>query len=70
MSISKESKEKKNSLFGSTGVVSSSTAFSRVLGLVREQVMAYYFGAGMATDAFLTALIRGGDMASPILKRP
>jgi len=31
------------------------TAFSRVLGLIREQVMAFYFGAGMATDAFVTA---------------
>lgn len=49
------SKEKKNSLIGSTSVVSGATAFSRVLGLVREQVMAYFFGAGMATDAFLTA---------------
>ncbi len=45
----------KNSLLGSAGVVSGATAFSRVLGLVREQVMAYFFGAGMATDAFLTA---------------
>ena len=25
------------------------------MGLIREQVMAYFFGAGMATDAFLTA---------------
>lgn len=49
------SKEKKNSLIGSTSAVSGATAFSRVLGLVREQVMAYFFGAGMATDAFLTA---------------
>ncbi len=28
---------------------------SRILGLVREQVFAYFFGAGMATDAFLVA---------------
>ncbi len=48
-------KEKKNSIIGSASVVASSTAFSRVLGLVREQVMAYYFGASMATDAFVTA---------------
>ncbi len=52
MSISNENK---NSLLGSTGVVSGATAFSRVMGLIREQVMAYFFGAGMATDAFLTA---------------
>lgn len=36
-------------------MVSGATALSRVLGLVREQVMAYYFGASMATDAFVTA---------------
>ena len=36
-------------------LVSGATAFSRVLGLVREQVMAYLFGASMATDAFLIA---------------
>jgi len=35
--------------------VSAWTAFSRVLGLVREQVMAFIFGAGMATDAYVTA---------------
>jgi putative peptidoglycan lipid II flippase len=28
---------------------------SRVLGLVREQVQSYYFGAGLVTDAFLAA---------------
>ncbi|UCG60598.1 MAG: murein biosynthesis integral membrane protein MurJ [Candidatus Zixiibacteriota bacterium] len=49
------SNQHKNSLLGSAGVVSGATAFSRVLGLIREQVMAYFFGAGMATDAFLTA---------------
>lgn len=47
--------EKKSSLYRSAGVVSAGTAFSRVLGLIREQVMAYYFGASMATDAFVTA---------------
>lgn len=47
--------EKKSSLFRSAGVVSAGTAFSRVLGLIREQVMAYFFGASMATDAFVTA---------------
>jgi len=39
----------------STGVVSSATLLSRVLGLVREQVFAYLFGAGFATDAFIAA---------------
>lgn len=48
-------KVKKGSLVGSAGTVSGATACSRVLGLIREQVMAYFFGAGMATDAFVTA---------------
>ena len=39
----------------STGVVSSATFLSRILGLVREQVFAYLFGAGFATDAFIAA---------------
>jgi putative peptidoglycan lipid II flippase len=39
----------------STGIVSSATFLSRILGLVREQVFAYLFGAGFATDAFIAA---------------
>jgi len=39
----------------STGIVSSATFLSRVLGLAREQVFAYLFGAGYATDAFIAA---------------
>lgn len=35
--------------------MSAATAISRVLGLVREQVIAALFGAGMATDAYNTA---------------
>src|SRR5207249_2780707 len=37
------------------GVVGAATMLSRVLGLVREQVMATLFGAGFATDAFNVA---------------
>jgi len=37
------------------GLGSLATFCSRILGLVREQVIAYYFGAGNATDAFLVA---------------
>ncbi|MGE5693545.1 MAG: lipid II flippase MurJ, partial [Candidatus Zixiibacteriota bacterium] len=37
------------------GGVSAATAGSRILGLVREQVFAYLFGAGLATDAFIAA---------------
>jgi putative peptidoglycan lipid II flippase len=39
----------------SAWLVALGTAFSRVTGLLREQVMAYFFGAGMATDAYVTA---------------
>ena len=39
----------------STGIVSSATFLSRILGLVREQVFAFLFGAGYATDAFIAA---------------
>jgi putative peptidoglycan lipid II flippase len=37
------------------GTVAAATMLSRVLGLVREQVMAALFGAGLATDAFNVA---------------
>lgn len=39
----------------SAGVIGIATMTSRVLGLVRDQVLAYYFGAGGAMDAFLVA---------------
>jgi putative peptidoglycan lipid II flippase len=39
----------------SAGKVGLATLLSRVLGLVREQVMASLFGAGLATDAFNVA---------------
>jgi len=39
----------------SAGLVSVAVMCSRVLGLVREQVMASLFGAGMAYDAFVVA---------------
>jgi putative peptidoglycan lipid II flippase len=37
------------------GVVGAATMLSRLLGLIREQVMATLFGAGLATDAFNVA---------------
>src|SRR2546426_4848268 len=37
------------------GTVGAATLLSRVLGLAREQVMASWFGAGFATDAFNVA---------------
>jgi putative peptidoglycan lipid II flippase len=37
------------------GLVGFFTLISRVAGLVRESVVAYYFGAGLAADAFFVA---------------
>ncbi len=39
----------------SAGVFGLATIASRLLGLVRDQVLAYYFGAGNAADAFRVA---------------
>jgi putative peptidoglycan lipid II flippase len=39
----------------SAGLIGAATMASRILGLVREQVMAYLFGAGNAVDAFNVA---------------
>jgi putative peptidoglycan lipid II flippase len=38
-----------------TGVVAGATLLSRILGYVRDMVMAYFFGAGLAADAFIAA---------------
>ena len=42
-------------LAASAGVVGAATLVSRLLGLVRDQVLAYRFGAGDAMDAFNVA---------------
>jgi len=42
-------------LVKSVGIFGSFTLVSRILGLVREQVFAYLFGAGIFTDAFVVA---------------
>ena len=42
-------------LLQSTAVVGSMTMISRVLGLVRDRVIAQMFGAGLGADAFLVA---------------
>ena len=39
----------------SAGIIGTATLMSRVLGLVRDQVLAYLFGAGNAMDAFNVA---------------
>jgi putative peptidoglycan lipid II flippase len=42
-------------LIRSAGVIGVATMTSRVLGLIRDQVLAFYFGAGDAMDAFRIA---------------
>jgi putative peptidoglycan lipid II flippase len=42
-------------LVRSAGVIGIATMTSRVLGLIRDQVLAYFFGAGDAMDAFRIA---------------
>lgn len=42
-------------LFRSTSLVSAMTLLSRILGLVRDVVLARYFGASLVMDAFLVA---------------
>jgi len=39
----------------SAGAVSTAVMCSRILGLVREQVFATFFGAGFAYDSFVVA---------------
>jgi len=48
-------KYENDSVAKSASKVSLATAASRVLGLVREQIVAYFFGAGLVTDAFVAA---------------
>ncbi|HZW61658.1 MAG TPA: murein biosynthesis integral membrane protein MurJ [Candidatus Babeliales bacterium] len=45
----------KSSILKKTFEVASSTLMSRVLGIIRETLSVRYLGAGMASDAFLTA---------------
>ena len=47
--------QRRSSLLRTIGSIGSATGLSRVLGLVRDQVTAYYFGAGSVTDAFYAA---------------
>lgn len=48
-------KHKKIHLGKASTIVAIGTALSRVTGLLREQVIAFYFGASLESDAFFTA---------------
>lgn len=47
--------QKPGGLLRSTGIISLLTMVSRVLGLVRDIVLAQFFGAGASSDAFFVA---------------
>lgn len=46
--------EKRN-IIRAAGILGSATMLSRIMGMVRDMVIARLFGAGMATDAFIAA---------------
>ncbi len=50
-----DSAAQRQAVLKSAGAMGVATLMSRILGLVREQVFAYLFGAGHATDAFQVA---------------
>ena len=45
----------KSRLLKAAGVVGSATLLSRILGFARDAVIAWYFGAGYSSDAFIAA---------------
>ncbi len=53
--LTQRKKQENTSVTRSAGVVSIAVMFSRILGLIREQVFAAFFGAGTANDAFVVA---------------
>jgi putative peptidoglycan lipid II flippase len=50
-----ESPTKQRSVARSAGIVSIAVMFSRVLGLLREMIFSYFFGAGFLYDAYVVA---------------
>jgi len=53
---SKQLESEKKNVSRAAGVVSFFTFLSRVLGLIRDMVLARFFGTGMVADAFIVAL--------------
>lgn len=45
----------KHRIARAAGIVSAATLLSRILGFIRDMIVAQYFGAGMSTDAFFVA---------------
>ncbi|MGH9948305.1 MAG: murein biosynthesis integral membrane protein MurJ [Pyrinomonadaceae bacterium] len=55
IAVEAASGSKQTSVARSAGIVSIAVMFSRLLGLIREQIFAYYFGAGFLYDAYVVA---------------
>lgn len=55
MTAEQGAEQKKSGLMASTLVVSSMTLLSRILGLIRDVVLARYLGVSAGTDAFFVA---------------
>jgi putative peptidoglycan lipid II flippase len=55
LSLSKSIMSDQRKLIRATGTISLATFASRILGLIRESVVAYLFGAGLSADAFFVA---------------
>ncbi|HPF06515.1 MAG TPA: murein biosynthesis integral membrane protein MurJ [Spirochaetota bacterium] len=53
----KKSEKEMSSLYKSAGIVALSTLCSRILGLVRDVLMAGYFGAARTADVFFVAFM-------------
>ncbi|MSO56641.1 MAG: murein biosynthesis integral membrane protein MurJ [Acidobacteria bacterium] len=53
--MNRKTRPSSQDLARSAGVIGVATMTSRVLGLIRDQVLAYFFGAGDAMDAFRIA---------------
>ncbi len=47
--------EERRSILKAAGILGSATILSRIMGMVRDMVTSWLFGAGMATDAFFGA---------------
>lgn len=50
-----DTQRERRSLGAAVGSISFATFLSRILGVVREQVLAYFFGAGVVSDAYNAA---------------
>jgi len=51
----KRSAQESREIGRATGILAGSTLLSRLLGLARNQILSHYFGAGIASDAFIAA---------------